>query len=61
MLSCELLRNEDMVYYLRFAVDSCDLNYDKFVVNGKVHNMAYKFYTSHILTVWMQKAYLRKS
>lgn len=51
MLSCERLRNEDMGYYLRFAVDSCDLNYDKFVVNGKVHNMAYKFYTSHILTV----------
>lgn len=34
MLSFERLRNEDMGYYLRFAVESCDLNYNKFVVNG---------------------------
>lgn len=43
----ERLRSEDMGQYFRVAADSRDLNYDKFVVNGKVHTMAEEAYTSH--------------
>ncbi|MDK0654547.1 polysaccharide biosynthesis protein [Clostridium perfringens] len=43
----ERLRSEDMGRYYRVAADSRDLNYDKFVVNGKVETMADESYTSH--------------
>lgn len=43
----ECLRSEDMGEYFRVAADSRDLNYDKFVVNGRVHTMADEAYTSH--------------
>lgn len=48
LMTCEeRLRSEDMGGYYRVAADSRDLNYDKFVVNGEVHTMADKPYTSH--------------
>ena len=43
----EALRCEDMGNYYRIAADSRDLNYDKFVVNGKVTTEANESYTSH--------------
>ena len=43
----ERLRAEDMGDYYRVAADNRDLNYDKFVVNGKVETMADEAYTSH--------------
>ena len=43
----ERLRSEDMGNYYRVAADNRDLNYDKFVVNGKVETMADESYTSH--------------
>ena len=46
----ESLRSEDMGNYYRVVADSRDLNYDKFVVNGKVQTMAEESYTSHNTT-----------
>ena len=43
----ECLRSEDMGGYFRVVADNRDLNYDKFVVKGKVHTMADEAYTSH--------------
>ena len=43
----ERLRSEDMGNYYRVAADSRDLNYDKFVVNGRVETQADESYTSH--------------
>jgi len=43
----ERLRAEDMGGYYRVAADSRDLNYDKFMVNGKVQTEADESYTSH--------------
>ena len=43
----ERLRAEDMGDYYRVAADNRDLNYDKFVVKGKVETMADESYTSH--------------
>ena len=43
----ERLRAEDMGGYYRVACDSRDLNYDKFVVDGKVETQADESYTSH--------------
>ena len=43
----ERLRAEDMGDYYRVAADNRDLNYDKFVVNGKVTTEAEESYTSH--------------
>ncbi len=43
----ERLRSEDMGGYYRVAADGRDLNYDKFVVKGKVQTMANESYTSH--------------
>lgn len=43
----ERLRSTDMGDYIRVAADSRDLNYDKFVVQGRVHTMAAEAYTSH--------------
>lgn len=47
MICKERLRSEDMGNYYRVAADSCDLNYDKFVVQGNVKTMADESYTSH--------------
>ena len=46
----ERLRSEDMGHYFRVTADNRDLNYDKFVVNGKVQTMADESYTSHNTT-----------
>lgn len=43
----ERLRSEDMGHYFRVAADNRDLNYDQFVVKGKVQTMAEEAYTSH--------------
>ena len=43
----ESLRSEDMGRYYRISADERDLNYDKYVVQGKVHTMAENAYTSH--------------
>ena len=43
----ERLRAEDMGNYYRVVADSRDLNYDKFVVKGKVQTEADESYTSH--------------
>lgn len=43
----ERLRAEDMGDYYRVAADNRDLNYDKFVVKGKVTTEADESYTSH--------------
>lgn len=43
----ERLRAEDMGNYFRIAADSRDLNYDKFVVKGRVRTEADDSYTSH--------------
>ena len=43
----ERLRSEDMGRYFRVAADNRDLNYDKFMVKGRVHTMANDAYTSH--------------
>lgn len=43
----ERLRAEDMGAYWRVACDSRDLNYDKFVVDGRVETQADEAYTSH--------------
>ena len=43
----ERLRAEDMGDYYRVAADNRDLNYDKFLVKGKVETMADEAYTSH--------------
>ena len=43
----EKLRAEDMGQYYRVAADSRDLNYDQFVVKGKVDTEADESYTSH--------------
>ena len=42
----ERLRSEDMGKYYRVKSDARDLNYDKFVVEGKVVTMAEESYTS---------------
>ena len=42
----ERLRSEDMGRYYRVKSDARDLNYDKFVVEGKVITMAEESYTS---------------
>ena len=48
LMTCEeRLRAEDLGDYFRVAADSRDLNYDKFVVTGKVKTMADEAYTSH--------------
>ncbi|BFJ84788.1 polysaccharide biosynthesis protein [Ruthenibacterium sp. TH_2024_36131] len=48
LMTCEeRLRSEDMGNYYRVSMDSRDLNYDKFVVDGQVHTMADVAYTSH--------------
>ena len=47
MTSEERLRSEDMGNYYRVAADNRDLNYDKFVVTGKVETMGDEPYTSH--------------
>ena len=46
----ERLRAEDMGDYFRIAADSRDLNYDKFMVQGKVETQAEESYTSHNTT-----------
>ena len=46
----ERLRAEDMGDYFRIAADSRDLNYDKFMVQGKVETQADESYTSHNTT-----------
>lgn len=46
----ERLRAEDMGGYFRIAADSRDLNYDKFMVHGKVETQADESYTSHNTT-----------
>ena len=46
----ERLRSEDMGHYFRVSADNRDLNYDKFVVKGKVQTMADESYTSHNTT-----------
>ncbi len=46
----ERLRAEDMGDYFRIVADSRDLNYDKFVVKGKVETQADESYTSHNTT-----------
>lgn len=46
----ERLRAEDMGNYFRIAADSRDLNYDKFMVKGKVETQADESYTSHNTT-----------
>ena len=43
----ERLRAEDMGAYFRVSCDSRDLNYDKFVVDGRVETQADEAYTSH--------------
>lgn len=43
----ERLRAEDMGDYFRIAADSRDLNYDKFMVHGKVETQADESYNSH--------------
>jgi len=43
----EALRAEDMGDYYRIRADTRDLNYDEFVVKGKVETMADDAYTSH--------------
>jgi UDP-glucose 4-epimerase len=43
----ERLRAEDMGDYFRVRADTRDLNYDKFIVEGKVETMADEAYTSH--------------
>lgn len=43
----ERLRAEDMGKYYRVVADSRDLNYDKFVVKGKVQTEADESYTLH--------------
>ncbi len=43
----ERLRSEDMGNYYRVAADNRDLNYDKFVVKGRVETQADESYTSH--------------
>ena len=46
----ERLRAEDMGDYFRIVADSRDLNYDKFMVKGKVETQADESYTSHNTT-----------
>lgn len=43
----ERLRAEDMGDYFRVHADTRDLNYDKFIVEGKVETEADESYTSH--------------
>lgn len=43
----ECLRAEDMGDYFRVAADNRDLNYDKFVINGKLEVPENEAYTSH--------------
>lgn len=43
----ERLRSEDMGKYFRVHADVRDLNYDKFLVKGRVRTMAEEAYTSH--------------
>ena len=48
LMTCEeRIRSEDLGNYYRVAADNRDLNYDKFVVKGKVECMAEEAYTSH--------------
>jgi UDP-glucose 4-epimerase len=48
LMTCEeSLRSEDMGQYFRVAADSRDLNYDKFIVSGQLHNFVNEAYTSH--------------
>ena len=46
----ERLRAEDMGDYYRVHADTRDLNYDKFILKGKVQTMADEAYTSHNTT-----------
>ena len=46
----EMAKAIDMGGYYRIPCDNRDLNYDKFVVNGKVQPMADESYTSHNTT-----------
>ena len=41
------MRSEDMGNYFRVVADNRDLNYDKFVVKGRVSSEANESYTSH--------------
>ena len=51
LMTCEeRLRAEDMGNYFRIAADSRDLNYDKFMVHGKVETQADESYNSHNTT-----------
>ena len=51
LMTCEeRLRSEDMGRYFRVAADNRNLNYDKFVIKGRVHTMADEAYTSHNTT-----------
>ncbi len=51
LMTCEeRLRAEDMGKYFRIAADSRDLNYDKFMVHGKVETQADESYNSHNTT-----------
>ena len=43
----ESARAEDMGNYFRISADNRDLNYDQYVVKGKIHDMADTAYTSH--------------
>ena len=43
----ESARAEDMGSYFRISADNRDLNYDQYVVKGKIHDMADTAYTSH--------------
>ena len=43
----ERLRSEDMGQYYRVAADSRELNYDKFIMDGKVDVLNAEAYTSH--------------
>lgn len=47
MTNEECVRSVDMGNYYRVLPDGRDLNYDKFFVEGQVHTMANKAYTSH--------------
>lgn len=43
----ERIRAEDMGQYFRVSADNRDLNYDKYFVNGQVHEKEEGAYTSH--------------
>lgn len=43
----ERFRSEYMGHYFRVTADNCDLNYNKYFVQGKVETQAEDSYTSH--------------